>query len=512
MAGQDDDFGDFSSAFPTVNSLAGYQNASTSLGNDATGTGIYKGSNEMDNFNTFAVPNQTGDSCPVNKFSQLSDGSMSFDAFASCPVSVDPSGFSDFSQFNIADFPIPIPGESEVQSSEFFTTSCGGVFEIPPLPDDLDFDVGNDGISLQSNQVQVSMNGVLLETETLPHTTTMASSVTTVNSLGVTTSGPGLSEQLPRTNHSTADLDKPTPRTEDVSHDNSSEFGDFETSFKQSEEDSLTLGRLQSSGTGCTERDLNSAVRTTSEKSGIDFDAFVGMETTHSEGGLTAGSTQGPSGRKSTVSESLCDDFGEFFASRTEKDGAVTNEENHKQVEYQQPWQEDVENSPGFGEFSAFHQPQFGGFGKSGVNVPAQDGEEEKEEGTFSVSSSGDRRLGGDFGTSKSGRSASEFAADFSKFQSSEPGTFSGVGTDVTQIAKVESSSGVSDFGEFATFSTDDDFGDFSSSTTATFGDFTQPPAVSSVSTMPPPTSSIPNHPKVCIPRLRHLVSQFPKL
>ena len=129
----DSDFGDFSSAFPPTSNPEGPPFTSISLEIGNQGQPIQ----ESGNFFAAFPLQQPGDTCP-NVFAPPldldPDGTFSFDAFATCPVNElnsdgsNAEGFVDFSQFNIAD--VPISNMADINFEK-------GIFEIPPLPEEL---------------------------------------------------------------------------------------------------------------------------------------------------------------------------------------------------------------------------------------------------------------------------------------------------------------------------------------------------------------------------------------
>lgn len=115
----DDEFGDFSSAFPPVASSG---DTSKSLGDEREGK-----SASFEKPSAFANFSNAGamDWCPLT-----TANNMNFDAFASCAVpDPDIPAFANFSQVNVADIAIPHPDTVELG---------GSFFEIPPLPDSPD--------------------------------------------------------------------------------------------------------------------------------------------------------------------------------------------------------------------------------------------------------------------------------------------------------------------------------------------------------------------------------------
>ena len=127
-----DDFGDFSSAFPPSSNPGG---ANVSLDTGNLGQPVQESGERVDFFAAFPL----GETCPI-VFDPSQDldpgGTLPFDAFATCPADVVNSegssagGLADFSQFNIADIPIPNPNLTDFNLEK-------GIFEIPPLPEEL---------------------------------------------------------------------------------------------------------------------------------------------------------------------------------------------------------------------------------------------------------------------------------------------------------------------------------------------------------------------------------------
>lgn len=297
LASAMDDFGDFNSAFPAT----GISEAGTN-GNTLSGT--VESAQKSDDFFSDFPPSTT----KAGEFSQPpSDIALSFDAFTSCPL--DSGGgdelpnFADFGQFNlnVADISIPNPDVGN------------GMFEIPPLPEDLqalsnaNMECGSrvDGETKQSladestlfpspEPINCTSSSSLTHTPSnyqqasLPHNSThelthcsseggTVSSTTAAGEGASTVTGSCSAEAMQiATNENTA-----TQNLHADDHDD--EFGDFESSFDQSRGIG-NLGPLQSVGQESSSAEAVTESRTSTQNDGIEFenfasfDAFGGMQ------------------------------------------------------------------------------------------------------------------------------------------------------------------------------------------------------------------------------------------
>ena len=127
MAELDSEFGNFSSAFPPASNPGG---ADVSLEIENLGQPILESGEKID----FSAAFPLGETYPMVFDPPDPDGTLPFDVLATCPVDIFSSeggnagGLTDFSQFNIADIPIPDLSDFNLEK---------GIFEIPPLPEEL---------------------------------------------------------------------------------------------------------------------------------------------------------------------------------------------------------------------------------------------------------------------------------------------------------------------------------------------------------------------------------------
>ena len=292
-----DDFGDFNSAFPAT----GTSEAGTN-GNTLSDT--VESAQKSDDFFSDFPPSTT----KAGEFSQPpTDIALSFDAFTSCPLDTgggdELPNFADFGQFNlnVADISIPNPDVSN------------GMFEIPPLPEDLqalsnaNMECGGrvDGETKQSlagkstlfpspelinctSSSSITHTPSSYQQASLPHTSThelthysseggTVSATTAASEDGSTITSSCSAEAVQiATNENTATQN---PHVDD--HDD--EFGDFESSFDQSRGIG-NLGPLQSVGQESSSAEAVTESRTSTQNDGIEFenfasfDAFGGMQ------------------------------------------------------------------------------------------------------------------------------------------------------------------------------------------------------------------------------------------
>lgn len=296
-----DDFGDFNSAFPAT----GISEAGTN--ENALSNTVESAQKSDDFFSDFSLS-----TTKAGEFSQLpTDIALSFDAFTSCPLDNGGSdglpSIADFGQFNInvADISIPNPDVSN------------GVFEIPPLPEDLQALSNADmkcasGVDEDAKQPLAGKSTLLPSPElinctssssithtpssyqqaSLPHTTTThdlthcssgdgtVSSTTEAGKDPSSNTGSCLAGAMPiATNENTTAQDP---------DDQDDEFGDFESSFDQSRGIG-NLGLLQSVGQESSSGEAVTESRTAIQNDGMEFanfasfGAFEGMQST-SEG------------------------------------------------------------------------------------------------------------------------------------------------------------------------------------------------------------------------------------
>ena len=478
-----DDFGDFNSAFPAT----GISEAGTN-GNALSNT-VESAQKSDDFFSDFSLSTTKAGEFPQPP----TDIALSFDAFTSCPL--DNGGgdglpsFADFGQFNInvADISIPNPDVSN------------GMFDIPPLPEDLQALSNADmksasGVDEDAKQplagestlfpspelINCTSSSSITHTPStyqqasLPHTTThdlahcssgsgTVSSTTEAGEDPSSNTGSCLTGAVPiATNENTAAQDP---------HDQDDEFGDFESSFDQSRGIG-NLGLLQSVGQESSSGEAVTESRTAMQNDGMEFanfasfGAFGGMQSTSEGEEWTFGFTD------------------PAVSSATQQLGSVAGADNNDD------WGAFGGTSSNGDGFNAF-QPATETFG-SDLDVSSAIGELTLREGNSSFekeTSEKEKDSVSEFGKQEPANGDGNESSD--PFFSSKPTVNTGtesLAQDDGEFGAFASSSDTPEFGNFANFEPsstqqntgqeDSEFGSFSSSRDD-FGDFSSRPVTS---------------------------------